>query len=104
MKPPVIGVGGGNDDGDQIWPESDLGRATGEDSSFLGSGAPGAKNEDKNKGYDDQDQPPPQVESRIQNLQDDTDLSMICRAFSRLKLDELDHIFQRTQFPNVFVR
>ncbi|EDL28996.1 uncharacterized protein LOC194854 [Mus musculus] len=104
VMPPMINVEGGNDGGDQFWPKSDLGRATGEDSSFVGTGAPGAKNEGKHKGYGDQDQPTLPAETRTQHLQDDADISMICRAFSQLKLEDLDHVFQCTQFPNIFVR
>ncbi|XP_021009699.1 uncharacterized protein LOC110287406 [Mus caroli] len=100
VMPPMISVEGGNDGGDQLWPKSDLGRATGEDSSFVGAGASGGKN----KGYGDQDQPTLPAETRIQHLQDDADIIMICRAFSQLKLEDLDHVFQRTQFPNIFVR
>ena len=100
----MINVEGGNDGGDQFWPKSDLGRATGEDSSFVGTGAPGAKNEGKHKGYGDQDQPTLPAETRTQHLQVVAVLSMICRAFSQLKLEVLVHVLLCTQFPNIFVR
>ncbi|XP_076774467.1 uncharacterized protein LOC143435481 [Arvicanthis niloticus] len=67
------------------------------------TGAHGAKNKEENKGYGDQDQPIQQATTKIQQIQDD-DLSKICAAFSELKLQELDRVFQRTQFPSVFRR
>lgn len=103
----MICVGGGGDGGDQIWPKSDLGRAAGESNSFgfLDTGAHGAKNKEENKGCGDQDQPTQQATNKIQHIQDDDDdLSKICAAFSGLRLQELDRVFQRTQFPSVFTR
>ncbi|CAH6779930.1 rhox homeobox family member 2 [Phodopus roborovskii] len=107
-KPPVINIRGGGDGGDQIWSKLDLGVAAGESSDFgfLGVGVPGTKNDEDNKGYggQDQDQPTLEASAGMPQLQDDNDLSEICSAFSGLQLRELERIFQRTQFPNVFVR
>ncbi|EDM10842.1 RGD1560927 (predicted), isoform CRA_a [Rattus norvegicus] len=105
VKPLMINVGGGGDSGDQIWPKSDLGRAAeGNTFGFLGTGMPGAKNDAGIKGHGDQNQPALQAAGRIQHLPGDSDISMICNAFSGLQLQELDRVFQRTQFPNVFMR
>ncbi|ERE65512.1 rhox homeobox family member 2 [Cricetulus griseus] len=71
----------------------------------VGMGAHDTKNEE-NKAYGEQNQNQPALKAAamMPQLQDDADLNMICRAFSGLRLSELDRIFQRTQFPNVFVR
>uniref|UniRef100_A0A8C8TRZ9 Predicted gene 9 n=2 Tax=Peromyscus maniculatus bairdii TaxID=230844 RepID=A0A8C8TRZ9_PERMB len=109
-KPPEINVGAGGDGGDQIWPKPDLEVAAGEGSTLgfvdVGAGAPGTKTDEENKGYgvQDQDQPALEAAAGMPQLEDDANLHMICSAFSRLQLSELERIFQRTQFPDVFVR
>lgn len=100
----MIDVGGGGDGGGYIWPKSDLGRGEGSSFGFLGAGAAGNKNKDENKGHGDQEQPTLEAATIIQHFQEDKDLSLICSAFRRLQLKELDRVFQRTQFPEVFGR
>ncbi|EDM10843.1 RGD1560927 (predicted), isoform CRA_b [Rattus norvegicus] len=80
-------------------------QSLGTDASLEGAkGMPGAKNDAGIKGHGDQNQPALQAAGRIQHLPGDSDISMICNAFSGLQLQELDRVFQRTQFPNVFMR
>lgn len=85
----MISVRGGGDG----WPQR------------VGARVPGARIDEENKGYGDHEQNQPALEATagIPQLQDDADLSMICRAFSGLQLRELDPVFQRAQFPDVFV-
>lgn len=108
-KPPVVsGGGGGSNGGDKIWPRPDLGVAAGEGNGFcfigVGVVAPTMKNDGEKNGYGDQNQPTFEVSAEMQQLQDDFEIEAICAAFNRLQLRELERIFQRTQFPNVFGR
>lgn len=105
----VSGGGGGeSNDGYKIWPKPDLGVAAGEGNGFcfigVGVVAPTMKNDGEKKGYGDQNQSTFEAAAEVQQLQDDIELQAICTAFNRLHLRELDRIFQRTQFPNVFGR
>ncbi|MEJ1276816.1 putative gene 9 [Cricetulus griseus] len=90
---------------DQCWGRGDGVIKSGFGFVGVGMGAHDTKNEE-NKAYGEQNQNQPALKAAamMPQLQDDADLNMICRAFSGLRLSELDRIFQRTQFPNVFVR
>nr|XP_048306262.1 rhox homeobox family member 2-like isoform X2 [Myodes glareolus] len=70
----------------------------------VGVGAPNNKNDEEKKGYGDQNQPILEAAAEMQQLQDDSELQAICSAFNGLQLRELERIFQRTEFPNVFGR
>lgn len=101
-------MGGGGNGGDKIWLKPDLVVAAGEGNCFcfigVGVGAPNNKNDEEKKGYGDQNQPTLEAAAEMQQLQDDSELQAICSAFNGLQLRELERIFQRTEFPNVFGR
>ncbi|XP_057616748.1 paired box protein 6 homolog [Chionomys nivalis] len=80
------------------------GAASLEKGKGVGVVAPTMKNDEEKKGYGDQNQPTFEAAAEVQKLRDDIELQAICTAFSRLQLRELDCVFQRTQYPNVFGR
>ncbi|KAM5128193.1 uncharacterized protein ACOB7L_004214 isoform 2-T2 [Callospermophilus lateralis] len=97
-------VKGGDDHGQKIRSESEQG-ATAE-ACYTGAGALGPVNQ---KGGGDE-------KPRLQQLKEpgheaaegsqsgDTDQSDFCNKLSQLQLQELDRVFQRTQYPDVFAR
>ncbi|KAF7461534.1 homeobox protein ESX1-like [Marmota monax] len=105
-KPAKISVivKGGDDHGQKIRSESEQG-ATAE-VCYTGAGALGPVNQ---KGGGDE-------KPRLQQLKEpcheaaegsqpgDTGQSDFCNKFSQLQLQELDRVFQRTQYPDVFAR
>lgn len=107
QKPSLLWGGCGNG-GDKIWLKPDLVVAAGEGNCFcfigVGVGAPNNKNDEEKKGYGDQNQPTLKAAAEMQQLKDDSELQAICSAFNGLQLRELERIFQRTEFPNVFGR
>ncbi|KAG3272827.1 rhox homeobox family member 2 isoform X2 [Ictidomys tridecemlineatus] len=97
-------VKGRDDHGQKIRSESEQGATT--EVCYTGAGALGPWNQ---KGGGDE-------KPRLQQLKEpgheaaegsqsgDTNQSDFCNKFSQLQLQELDRVFQRTQYPDVFAR
>ncbi|XP_047700230.1 rhox homeobox family member 1-like isoform X2 [Prionailurus viverrinus] len=105
-KPTVISVTGGDIGKDLLSePERGAAAAAGEE-SHGGAGAPGPVDEIQ-KGGDGGEEPPQQQQeahAATEDPQPQDRQPRLRHLFMRLELKELERVFQRTQYPDVFAR
>ncbi|XP_019277396.1 rhox homeobox family member 1-like isoform X1 [Panthera pardus] len=104
-KPTVISVTGG-DVGKDLLSEPERGAAAEGEESHGGAGAPGPVDEIQ-KGGDGGEEPPQQQQeahAATEDPQPQDRQPRLRHLFTRLELKELESVFQRTQYPDVFAR
>ncbi|XP_034504735.1 rhox homeobox family member 2-like [Ailuropoda melanoleuca] len=101
-KPAVVSVTGGDVE-KELWPEPEQGAAAGGEESHGGAGAAGPVDDENQTGGGCGEEPPQQQQDEAQAAAEGPQ-ERLHLEFTRLQLKELESVFQRTQYPDVFAR
>lgn len=101
-KPAVVSVTGGDVE-KELWPEPEQGVAAGGEESHGGAGAAGPVDDENQTGGGCGEEPPQQQQDEAQAAAEGPQ-ERLHLEFTRLQLKELESVFQRTQYPDVFAR